>query len=255
MYRTSNLFRYRIPISTLNLHCTSVVDRRGDVANYFTGTGLLLRNHDRVVDYAAVGLLHWLHDGVVDNSLTSLNDWLAHSVVDDFAVSFVYGGHDRIVNDLAVGLIHGLFDRVVDDLAVSLVDGLHDRIVDLTRAGLSYRAAYIVGHLTSLSRIYRSVDRVGPSLGLVDRPANNGVYRSVTCLTLHASYIDYLVFGNRLILGARALLCLLFVDSSTDILHHSVRGWAGAVDDDIPTAFIAHCAAVGGIGLASVECY
>lgn len=255
MYRTSNLFRYRIPMSAIDLHCTSVVHRRSDVANYFTGTSFLLRDHDRVVDYSAVVLLHWSHDGVVDNSLACLNNRLAHGVVDDLAVSFVYRCHDRVVDDLAAGLVYRLLDRVVDDLAVSLVHGLHNRVVDLTRAGLSYRTAYVVGNLTSLSRIYRSVDRVGPSLGLVDRPANNGVYRSVTCLTLHASYIDYLVFGNRLILGARALLCLLFVDSSTNIFHHSVRGWGCAVGDDIPHALIAHCAAVGGIGLASVECY
>ena len=138
---------------------------------------------------------------------------------------------------------------------MGLVHRLHNRVVDLTCAGLGYRPAYVVGDLTSLSRIYRLVDRVSSSLGLVDRLANNGVNRSVPCLTLHASYIDYLVFGNRLVLGARALLCLLFVDSSTDSLHHSVRGWTTAVGDDIPDALVAHCTAVSGIGLASVECY
>lgn len=255
LYRTSYFFRYRIPMSAIDLHCTSVVDRRSDVANYFTGTSFLLRNHDRVVYYAAVALLHWVHNGVVDNSLTSLNNRLTHGVVDDFAVSFVYRCHDRVVDDLAAGLVYRLLDGVVDDLAVGLVHRLHYCVVDLTSAGLSYWTAYVVGYLTSLSRIYRFVDRVGSSLGLVDRLADNGVNRSVTCLTLHASYIDYLVFGNRLILGACALLCLLFVDSSTDILHDSVRSWTTAVGDDVSTALIAHCAAVSGIGLTSVECY
>ena len=255
LYRTSDFFGDRIPISTVNLHCTSVVNRRGDVANYFTSTSFLLRNHDRVVDYAAVGLLHWVHNSVVDDSLTCLNNRLADGVVDDLAVSLVYRCHDRVVDDLAAGFVHRLLNRVVDDLVVGLVHRLHDCVVDLTCAGLSYWTAYVVGYLTSLSRIYRSVDRVGSCLGFVDRLANNGVYRSVTCLTLHASNIDYLVFGNRLILSPRALLCLLFVDSSTNGLHYSVRGWTTVVGDDVSTTLIAHCTAVSGIGLASVECY
>lgn len=253
--RASNFFRNSIPMSTANLHSSCVVDRIGDVANYFTGTCFLLRYHDRVVDYAAVALLHWGHNGVVDDFFTSFNNRLANRVVDNFAVSLVHRCHDRVVDNLATGLVYRLANGVVDDLAVSFVHGLADRVVDLTSAGLSYRTAYVVRNLTSFRRVYRSVDRVRSSLCLVNRFADNGVNRAVTCLTLHASHIDYLLFGNRLVLGARSLLRLLFVNCATNRFHHRVCGWAHAIGDCISATFITYCATIGGVGLTRGECY
>jgi len=130
--RTSDFFRYGIPMATVNLHCLCVVDGRGNVANDFASSCFMLRNHDRVVNYAAMGLLHWGHNCVVDDFFTSFNDRLANGVVDNLAVSLVYRCHDRVVDDLATGLINRLLDRVVDDLAVSFVHRLADRVVDLT---------------------------------------------------------------------------------------------------------------------------
>ena len=255
LYRTSDLFRYAIPMSTVNLHCFGVVDGGGDVANDFASSCFLLRNHDRVVDYAAMILLHWGHNCIVDDSLTRFNNRLTNCVVDDLAMGLVYRCHDRVVDDLATGLIDGLLDRVVDDLAMSFVHRLANRVVDLTRAGLSYWTTYIVGNLTSLSRIDRSVDRVSPSLGLVNRLTHNGIHRAVTCFTLHPSHIDYLVFGNRLVLGACSLLGLLLVNCSANSLHHSVRGWSTAICDYTSAAIITRRTAIRSVGFARRECY
>lgn len=255
LYRTSDFFRYGIPMATANLHCACVVDGFGDVANDFASTCFLLRNHDRVVDYAAVALFHWGHNRVVDDSFSSFHNRLTNRVVDNLAVGLVYRRHDRVVDDLTVGLIDRLFDRVVDDLAVGFVHRLADRVVDLTCAGLSYRTAYVVGYLTSLSRIYRSIDRVGPSLGLVNRLAHNGINRAVTRFTLHPSHIDYLVFGNRLVLSACSLLGLLLVNRSANRFHHSVRGGPTAICDYTSAAIITRRAAISGVGLARRECY
>ena len=255
LYRTSDFFADCVPMPAVDRYGACVVDRVGYVANYVTSPGFLLWNHNSVVDFTAVGLLNWVHDGVVDHSFASLNDRLAHCVVDDFAVSFVYRCHDRVVDDLAAGLVYRLLNRVVDDLAVSFVDGLVDRVLDLTSAGLGYRAAYVVGYLTCLGGIDGLVDRVCPSLGLVNWLAYRRVDSAVACFTLHTSNVDYLVFGNRLVLGARALLSLLFVNGAAHGLHHCVCGRATTISNYASAAFVTSSATISGIGFTRGECY
>lgn len=253
--RTSHFFSYRIPVTAIDRNRAGVVNWGANLANNFTSPGFLMGNHNRVVDNAAVCLLHWCHDRVVDDLFTGLNHGLAHRVVDHFAVCLVYRRHDRVVDHFGVILVHWLVDGVVDDFAASLIHGLVDRVLNFFCAGLDHRAANAVGHLASFSRIYRPVDRVRPSLGLVDRFANYLVYRAVTGFRLHPSNVDHLFFGNRLILGPRALLGLLFINGPTNRFHDSVRGRATAISDYATAAFITNCAAVGGIGLARRECH
>lgn len=214
----------------------------------------MLRNHDGVVDITAVVLTHCIHNRVVDDSFTSFNNRLANGVVDNLAMSLVYRCHDRVIDDLAAGLINGLLDRVVDNFAMSFIHRLADRVIDLTRTSLSYWTAYVVSNLTSLSRIYRAIDRVSPSLGLVNRLAHNGIYRAVTCFTLHPSHIDYLVFGNRLVLSSRTLLGLLLVNCSANSFHHSVRGWT-TICDRASAAIITRRAAISSVSSTRRECY
>ena len=255
MYRTSDFFANSVPMSAVDRYGTGVVNRIGYVANYVTGPGFLLWNHNRVVNYAAVGLLNWVHDGVVDHSFASFNDRLAHCVVDNFAVSFMNWRHDGVVDDLAVGLGYRPFDGVVDDLAVSFVNGFVDRILDLTSAGLGYRTAHVVGYLTRLGTVHRSVDRVSPSLGLVNWLAYRRVDSAVARFTLRASDIDYLVFGNRLVLGACTLLGLLFVDGAANGLHYCVCGRTTAVSNNASATFVTSSATISGIGFTRGECY
>ena len=239
LYWSSDFFRNRIPVTTVNCYRLGIVNWSGNVANHVSGTSFLVRNHNRVVNYSAVGLLYWVHNRVVDDSFTSFNNWLANRVIDDLAVGLVYRCHDRVVDDLAVRFVHWLVNRVVD----------------LTCSCLSYWTANVVGHLTNFGRIYRSVDRVSPSFGFVNRSTYSAVHCSVTSFLLHASHIDYLVFGNRLVLGACSLLCLLFVNRSVNGFHHSVCGRATAVSNRASTAFVTCSATISGVGFTRGECY
>ena len=178
-------------------------------------------NHDRVVDHSAVSLTNRLHDRVVDHS----------------RASFVDGTTNGVVDHLFVCLVNRLHDRVVDDLAVRLVHRLHNGIVNLLGVRLVHRSSDVVGHLSSVC--------------LVDRLAYNTVDSSVTCLSLHASDIDYLVFCHRLVLSSRTLHRLLFVNRASYCLHDRVASWNfTAIDHTATTIFIANRSAICGISFA-----
>ena len=200
-----------------------VVDWLRDVANNFTRASFLLRNHHGVVDNSLVSFVHRLHDCVVDNSFTSFVYRLANGVVHNLAVCFVNRLTNGVVDHFAVSFVHRLHNRVLDFTLVSFVNGLHDRVLNFTLVCFVDWSTNRVVNLTSVCLVDRLHDGVLTRLGLVNWLANRLVDRTITCFTLHARYVDRLVFHYRLVFGTRALLSLLLVDRTTDGLHDGVR--------------------------------
>lgn len=249
--RTSNFLGNSIPVSTADLNRLGVVNWSRDALNNFTSPSFLLRNHDCVVNNFAVLLLNWSHDSVVDNALTSFRDRTTNGVVDHLLVCLVNRCVHRVVDNLAVSLMNRCHHGVVDDLAVSFTYGRHNRVVHFLAVCFVHRAANIVGHLLGVCFTNWLHDGVVTSPSLVMRCTNRLVNRSVPCFLLHASDIDYLVFGNRLVLGARALLGLLFVNRATHCFHDGVCCWNfTAAHNASATVLVADRSTVSGVSFS-----
>ena len=250
--RTWNLFGSCFPVAAVDGHGAGVVDRLGNVTNNLTGAGLLLRNHDRVIDNTAVLLTDRNHHRVVDDALASFVHRSLDRVINNAAVRFVHRLHDGVVDHLAVRFVHRLHDRVVDHLAVRLVHRLHHGVVDLTRVSLIHRPANVVRYLASVRFIHGLHDRVLARLGLINRRTHCLIDRAVARFSLHASYVDYLVLHHRLILGAGALLGLLFIDRASHSFHDRVScRYFTATDHTASTILVANGSAVSGVSLTS----
>lgn len=217
-------------------------------ADNFTSSLLLYGNHDSVVDYLFMIFAYRRHYRVIDDSLTSLSYRLANCVIDNLFVSFTNWHHYCVVNNLLVSFVHRLYDCVVNNLLVCFTYRHHNGVLNVFGVGVVHWTANVVRYLLGLSVVDWLHDGVFTSPSLIDRLANRLVNGSVASLSLHASDIDYLVFGNRLILGACTLLCLLFVNNFTNSFHHCMCSWCTSNCSTSAAILVAYRSTVIGVG-------
>ncbi len=170
-----------------------------------------------------MGLLHRLHDGVVDH----------------FFVCFVHWSLDCVVDDLFMGLLHRL----------------HDSVVNFTCASFIHWTAYIVCNRLGVSLMHWSHDCVVTSFGLVHRLADGRVNSAITCLGNHPSYVDHLVFLNRLIFSTCTLFGTLFVNRFAYSFHDCVCcSYFATAFSTAATVVVADSAAISSTCYATGHC-
>jgi len=167
----------------------------------------LNRNHDSVVDHFLMVFANWLHHCIVDDLFASFIHRLANGVIDYLFVCFTNWNHYSIVDNLFMVLNHRPHDCVLYFFAMRVV----------------HRTTNVVRYLVRLCLPDRLHDGVFTSPSLINRLANRLVDGSCPSFSLHPSNIDYLVFGNRLILSACSLNSLLLVNRTTHCSHYGVR--------------------------------
>jgi hypothetical protein len=208
----------------------------------------LNRNHDGVVNNLFMLFTNWLHDSVVDDSLTSLIHWLANCVVDDLFVSFTNWYTNCVIDHLLVCFVHRLHDCVVNNLLVLLTYRHTNCVLNFFGVCVVHWTTNVVRYLSCFSVVDWLHDGVFTSPSLINWLANRLIDGSHACFALHASNIDYLVFGNRLILGASALLYLLFVNYFTNSLHYCVSRRCTYTSFTSATILVAYSSTVVGVG-------
>jgi hypothetical protein len=206
-YRTGNLFGDSFPVTTIDGDRLGVVHWRHYRANNFPCALFLNRNHYGVVDHLFVSFANWLHHGVVDDSLAGLIHGLTNRIVDYLFVGFTNGNHHGVVDYLLMGFNYWSHYRVLNFLGVGVV----------------HRSANVVRYLVGLCFPDWLHDGVFTSPSLINRLANCLIDRSHAGFSLHPSHIDYLVFGNRLILGAHSLYFLLLIYRTANRPHYGMR--------------------------------
>lgn len=215
--------------------------------------------HYRSNDFTSSLFLNWNHHSVVDHFFVIFTNRLHHCVVDDSLTSFVHGTTNGVVDHLFVSLMNWLHHRVVNHLLVSFTYRHAYRVLNFLGVCLVHGATYVVSHLSHFCVVNRLHYSVFASPSLVDWLANRVINGSGSCFALHASYIDYLVFGNRLPLGSRALNSLFFIDRTAYGLHYSVGCWCFTTTcctvAAILVAYSSAIASVGSTGQGSQQGY
>jgi ABC-type multidrug transport system fused ATPase/permease subunit len=230
---TRDFFGTGFPMTTTNLDRLGVVDWC----------------HYRSNDFPSSLFLNWNHHSVVNHFFVIFTNWLHHCVVDDSLTSFVHGTTNGVVDHLFVCLMNWLHHRVIYHLLVSFTHRYADRVLNFLGVCLVHRSSDIVGHLSNFCVVNRLHYSVFASPSLMDWLANRVIYGSGSCFALHASHIDYLVFGNRLPLGSRALNSLLFIDRTTYSLHYSVGCWCFTTTFSTAAAIlVANSSAIASVG-------
>jgi hypothetical protein len=214
-----------LPAATIDGNCLGVIDWGGYSANNFTSSLLLYGNHDSVVNYLLMLFANRLHDCVVDNSLASLIHGLTDGVVDYLFVCFTNRHAYCVIDHFLVCLMHRLHDCVIDNLLMCFTHRNAYGVLNFFGVSFIHWTTYVVRNLLNFGVINRLVDGVFTSPSLINWLTNCLIDSSHTCLALHTSNIDYLVFGNRLILSACALNSLFFVNRTSYSFHYCVGRW------------------------------
>lgn len=235
-------------MTTVDSDCLGEIHWCGDGAYNFTCSLFLNRYHDGVIYNLFMLFTNWGHNRVVDNSLTSLMYRLANGVVDYLFVCFTNRNHNRIVDNLLVCLMHRLHDCVVDNLFVLFAYRYHYRVLNVFGVGVVHWSTNVVRYLSSLSVVNWLRDGIFTSPSFVNWLTNRLIDGSVACFALRASHIDYLVFGNRLVLGACALLYLLFINYFTNSLHYCVSCRRTSASFTSATILVAYSSTIVGVG-------